>query len=238
MYLKRYIVKAGSFFLPTSIKQLIRNKYSYSITSYSQEGEDLILQRIFNYKNEGFFIDVGAHHPTRFSNTYLFYLKGWRGINIDAMPGSMNSFEKIRPMDINIECPVSDKEEELKYYIFNESALNTFSEEEAKKKNNVDGYYIIEEKKLKAKPLHNILSNHLSDKQEVDFLSIDVEGLDFQVLKSIDWDKVKPKVILAEDLSNDLEAIFESGAVRKYLKSKGYKIFAKTVNTVFYKLED
>ena len=70
---------------------------------YSQNGEDLILNRFLENKKNGFYIDIGAHHPIRFSNTYLFYKKGWRGINIDAMPGSMDLFNKIRSRDINIE---------------------------------------------------------------------------------------------------------------------------------------
>lgn len=76
------------------------------------------------------------------------------------------------------------------------------------------------------------------EKQQVDFLSIDVEGWDLQVLKSIDWDVLKPQIILVEDLNHDLETIFEQGVVRKYLKSKGYKLFAKTVNTLFFQSED
>jgi hypothetical protein len=238
MYFRRKIIRRLIYFFPGSIGKFIQDKYLYSNVSYSQEGEDLILQRIFDYKSGGFFVDVGAHHPTRFSNTYLFYLSGWRGINIDAMPGSMKVFDKVRPEDINIEAPISDLSEELTYYIFNEPALNTFSEEEANKKDGLNGYTIIKRQKLVTKTLSSILSVHLKEKQPVDFLSIDVEGLDFQVLKSIDWARFKPKVILVEDLSRDLEVIFEQGLVRNYLKSKGYKIFAKTVNTVFFKLEE
>ena len=52
--------------------------------SFSQEGEDLLIDRMFDGQSVGFYVDVGAHHPTRFSNTYLLYLRGWRGINIDA----------------------------------------------------------------------------------------------------------------------------------------------------------
>ena len=99
----------------------------YSTLSYSQEGEDLILKRLFDGQKKGLYVDVGAHHPKRFSNTYLFYKMGWRGINIDAMPGSMEKFKEVRPEDINIEAAISDKDELLTYYIFNESALNTFS---------------------------------------------------------------------------------------------------------------
>ena len=70
---------------------------------YSQQGEDIILHRMFEWQEQGFYIDVGAHHPTRFSNTYKFYKRGWTGINVDAMPGSMTAFNRLRPKDINIE---------------------------------------------------------------------------------------------------------------------------------------
>jgi len=69
----------------------------YALKSYSQEGEDMILRRIFEDNETGFYVDVGAHHPARFSNTNYFYKRGWRGLNIDAMPGSMSKFKKYRP---------------------------------------------------------------------------------------------------------------------------------------------
>src|SRR5690349_18351333 len=75
--------------------------------SYSQEGEDMVLRRVFEHKAHGFYVDVGAHHPMRFSNTYFFYRRGWRGINIDARPGSKREFDRARPRDINVECGVA-----------------------------------------------------------------------------------------------------------------------------------
>mgnify|MGYP001334584774 CR=1 FL=1 len=86
----------------------------------------MILNRIFGNQAKGFYIDVGAHHPKRFSNTYLFYKRGWSEINIDAMPGSMKIFDKQRPRDINIEKPVSNEKKIMDFYIFNEPALNSF----------------------------------------------------------------------------------------------------------------
>src|SRR6187431_556967 len=116
--------------LPDQVKVFLRNfkgNYlgGYSLKSYSQEGEDLILNRILEKKTCGFYVDVGAHHPKRFSNTYLFYQKGWRGINIDAMPGSMAEFRNFRPRDINIEAAVGAAKE-IPFYVFDEKALNTF----------------------------------------------------------------------------------------------------------------
>lgn len=87
--------------------------------SWSQESKDLILQRIFENKPNGFYIDLGAHHPRRFSNTYLFYSQGWRGVNIDAMPGSMIEFNKERSGDLNLEVGIELKESFLGYHVFN-----------------------------------------------------------------------------------------------------------------------
>ncbi len=203
----------------------------YSIKSYSQEGEDIILRRIFENKNKGFYIDVGAHHPERFSNTFIFYKKGWHGINIDAMPGSMKLFNKLRPRDINIEKAISNKEEFLTYYIYNELAINTLNKKLAEKKDITNNYFIKNRIIIKTERLEKILDENISEKKEIDFLSIDVEGLDFEVLKSNNFDKYKPKIILMEMISwlNNNDDIY------RYMEKKGYIFFAKTVNTVFFK---
>lgn len=101
-----------SFLLPKALYDSLmsfKNLYitRFATKCYSQEGEDLLLSRILGDKKDGFYVDVGAHHPFRFSNTYLLYKQGWRGINIDAMPGSMKLFNRFRPRDINIECGVA-----------------------------------------------------------------------------------------------------------------------------------
>ena len=203
---------------------------------YSQEGEDIILSRIFSDNKNGFFVDVGAHHPKRFSNTYLLYLKGWKGINIDPIPGTKKRFDKIRPRDITLEIGVSEKEEELLFHIFNEPALNTFSEKEAKEKegSNNGKYKIIKKTRVKTYPLSTILDQYVPENQLIDFLTVDAEGLDLQVLKSNNWEKYKPSIILVEDLArNDLDKINES-EIFQYLISKGYKLIVKTYNTLFF----
>ena len=224
--------------LPKSaIKKIsnIRNNYLdvYSLKSYSQEGEDMILRRLFENQATGFYVDVGAHHPQRFSNTYFFYKKGWRGINIDAMPNSMNLFNKIRARDINIEKPVSKKKQVLTYYAFNEPALNGFSKELSEERNGKGNYFIKFTKDIETVTLEEILDNNLPKNQQIDFLSIDVEGLDFMVLKSNNFDKYKPKVILIEILGNSLEEVGES-EITKYLMQHEYSLYSKTINTVFF----
>jgi hypothetical protein len=76
----------------------------FAIRSYSQEGEDRVLAHVLDIgrRDPGFYVDVGAHHPQRFSNTYAFYLAGWRGLNIEPRPGSLSLFQRLRPRDINL----------------------------------------------------------------------------------------------------------------------------------------
>lgn len=223
---------------------LLKRRYSiyskyiscpYSL-SFSQEGEDLVLNRLFEKQKGGFYVDVGAHHPQRFSNTYFFYLKGWRGINIDAMPGSMESFEKIRPKDINIEAAVSDLSEELTYYMFNDPALNGFSKSVSTHRDNMRGYKIVDRKVIKTQKLSDLLDIHLPEGQKIDFLSIDVEGLDYQVLLSNNWLKYKPTVLLVEELVASLETLPNQSKTFRFLQEQGYELFAKTCNTSFYRL--
>lgn len=218
---------------------IIKNNYfdGFSLKSYSQEGEDMILRRLFEKQKTGFYVDVGAHHPKRFSNTFFFYKKGWRGINIDAMPNSMKLFNKIRPRDLNLEIPISDKKQKLKYYMFNEPALNGFLKELAEKRDGKDDYKIISEKEMETLTLEEIFEKHLPHGQKIDFLSIDVEGLDLQVLKSNNWRRFRPKFVLVEILGSSINDVTNSKEY-KYLAGFEYEIFAKAVNTVIFRRKD
>lgn len=214
----------------------ILSKIKFARIGYSQEGEDIVVDRFLNFPKNGFFVDVGAHHPIYLSNTYRFYLRGWHGINIDAMPGSMEVFNRIRPLDINLETPVSDKEETLTYYIFNEPALNTFSAEEANRKNGSGIYRIVRTEQLKTSPLGKILDKHLVTDQRIDFLSIDVEGMDLKVLVSNNWEKYRPTLVLIESLNSDCDiSEVSTDPVNIFMKQTGYYLVAKTLNTLIYK---
>lgn len=215
--------------------ELFSSKFDwFNNISFSQEGEDLVLDRFLNNKKKGFYIDVGAHHPVRFSNTYKFYLRGWNGINIDAMPGSMSQFNKIRPNDINLELAISDKAETLTYYIFNEPALNTFSKKEADLHNGVNSYNIIDKKEINTYTLKDIIDKYLAKNIHVDFMSIDVEGLDMAVLSSNDWVNCRPTFLLVESLRENLNSI-NNNPIYIYLSGLNYLPVAKTYNTIFFK---
>ena len=225
--------------LPDSLLRQLRSwkgKYfdSFSYESFAQEGEDMILRRIFDQQDCGFYVDVGAHHPKRFSNTYFFYKAGWNGINIDAMPGSMALFNKERPRDINLEKPISSKKQKLTYYAFNEPALNGFSREVSEVRDGFNSYRVEFTKDLETTTLEEVLSENLIDQQVIDFLSVDVEGLDFDVIRSINLDIYKPRVIVIEILDATLPEIFDS-EIFNFLVSYGYSCYAKSINSVIFK---
>jgi len=226
---------------PVSVKNMAKRMRDafhwdqWQLRSWSQEGEDQILRRIFERQQSGFYVDVGAHHPMRFSNTYLFYRLGWSGINIDAMPGSMQAFREVRPRDINLELGVGLEAGEKEYYIFNDPALNGFSKQISEDRDLAENRYkIIETKMIRVEPLGRIFDLNLPKGQSIDFMSIDVEGLDFEVLKSNHWSKYRPKYVLVEILGCSLHEI-ECGIIGKYMCKNGYAVYAKCVNTVFFK---
>lgn len=203
---------------------------------YSQEGEDLILARFFGYQADGFYVDVGAHHPLRFSNTQLFYDRGWSGINIDAMPGSMAPFRVHRKRDINLETGIGDVAGTLRFHIFDEPALNTFDADIAAQQN--AGAYNLEKViDVEVTTLRDILSKYVPANKAIDFLSIDVEGRDLQVLQSNDWNRFRPRVIVAESLRSRLGEM-SADPVAVFLDGIGYEAFAKTVNTLLFVRRD
>jgi FkbM family methyltransferase len=235
-----------SFFKLILSKKLIntinfyRREYSYrkGNLSFSQEGEDRVLSSLLFKLNEGshikkgFYIDIGAHHPHRFSNTFLFYKQGWCGINIDAMPGSMSTFMKCRPRDINLECGIGQSAATLKFFSFNEPALNTFDEKLAMARcNNVWRVQSIFD--VPVLPLSVVLKKHLPNGQHIDFISIDVEGFDLEVLKSNDWEKYRPRVVLVETFGLSFIDLM-GDPITEYLRAMGYVIYAKTVNTSIF----
>lgn len=209
----------------------------YVTKAYSQEGEDMILQRIFADKERGFYVDVGAHHPRRFSNTYKLYKLGWRGINIEPNPDAFNLFVKERPSDINLNIGISTEAGFLKYHMFDEPALNSFDETVVKQRLDETQYKLIGTVDVNVVPLKNILDKYLEANTQIDFMTVDVEGLDLDVLQSNEWSKYKPKWVLVEQLNQqDLEILdFD---MHHFMKSKGYVLFAKTYNTLFYKNKD
>jgi len=201
--------------------------------SYSQEGEDLILERLFAGQRTGFYVDVGAHHPRRYSNTQRFYEHGWNGINIEPNPDALAMFNRQRKRDINVGCGVADREGQLVYFMFQEAALNTFDPALAER-NKDHRFKFLGTKDIPVRRLDTILEGLLPGDGNIDFMSIDVEGYDLQVLQSNDWSRFRPSCLLVEAFDFDLSNP-NAFPIHTFLDQHDYGLFAKTFNTVFYR---
>ena len=160
--------------------------------SFSQGGEDIIIDKLLK-KKRGFYVDIGAYDPTRFSNTKRFYQKGWGGINIEPDPQRIKKFYTERPKDINLNIGIADKNISMKFYKFDPQTLSTFSSKTASVYQK-QGNKLLGVTKIKVMKLANVLAKNAKGKK-IDFFSIDTEGFDYQALKGNNWKKFKPKVI-------------------------------------------
>jgi FkbM family methyltransferase len=215
----------------TKVRNLLVDQYA--MISYSQEGEDMILRRIFENQEIGFYVDVGAHHPRRFSNTYHFYRRGWSGINIEPNPDVLPAFISDRPRDINLSLGVSDTASTLTYYYFDESALNTFDENIVKSRLLNTRYRLVNTREVMVDRLDNILRKYLPAGAEIDYISVDVEGFDLEVLRSNDWILFRPKCVLAEVLNVTLEEAMK-GDIVSFMNRQGYALVSRTYNTLIF----
>ena len=185
---KENIFKKIYFFL-----QKINSK-KYLKKSYSGSAQDLILSNYFKNQKDGFYIDIGCYHPYNGNNTKLFYDRGWSGINIDLDFHTIEFFKKIRKRDENIQVAISDSNGEKDLYFFhNRSAINSLDfKRETKAK---------EIKKIQTKTLESIIDKSMFKNKIIDFLSIDVEGHEYEVIKGLNLKKYKPRILLIEFLN-------------------------------------
>jgi len=208
----------------------------YNKSSYSQCGEDIIIDYLINlYKIQNVtYLDIGANHPYQLNNTYLFYKKGCRGINVDANPSLISLFNFARKKDKNINLGVDKSESYLPFYIFKDHTLSTFSEQEAQSLIKA-GNNIVLKKEVKVKTLNQIV-NEYAGGVFPSILSIDVEGLDEGIIKSTDFSKNKPAIICAEtaEYSNTGCGKKMQGYI-DYIKDMKYIHYADTnLNSIFF----
>lgn len=180
---------------------------------------------VFNVQ-KGFFLDVGAHHPYNLSNTALLYSEGWRGINIDACPGSMAEFHHHRPEDINLEVPIAPRAERLLFTRFNDPGLNGFLTPKQIITHQKRGVQVVDQLELDCLPLHEILDKHAHGKK-IDIMSIDVEGMDQRILESMNLSKWRPTAIITEILGCHSVEDVQQTPVHRYLRSNKYMLYSR-----------
>ena len=199
----------------------------YSVT-YAQNREDAIIKGFFPNLKKGFYVDVGANHPQHDSVTKLFYDQGWTGINIEPNPNLFRLLQSARPKDINLQLGVSNQQGKLTLREYPEGdGLSTFSkslqESYIKEPNNATRTY--KDYEVPVQPLKNILRNQKVS--TIQFMKVDVEGYEYEVLNSNDWEKYRPQLLCVE--SNHIDKDW-----RPLLKKKGYEfVFFDGINDYY-----
>jgi len=204
-----------------------KNKIYKKRKTYSQDLEDIFINEYFKNKNCGFYIDIGCYHPIKYSNTALLYNRGWKGINIDMNSTSIDLFNIARNRDINICSAISSTNKQVTQFIDHSySPVNTIDKKYSdviSKKLSIKPFI---EKKIQTYTLSQVLKKYKVLINQVDFLNIDVEAHDYEVLKGIDFVKIKPKIICIEIENFSSKLNFEK--INNYLKKYNY-IFIKKI---------
>ena len=210
----------------------------YRMDSFSQSGEDLIVAYIFRVLgiDKPTYMDIGAHHPFRLSNTALFYKRGCSGINIEPDPELFSAFQSKRSRDINLNIGIGKSSGELTFYKMDVPALNTFSQEEALRMQAKHGHKIVAEVKVDIMTPSQVVDKYHGGSFP-HFLSIDVEGFEQEILSAIDLNKTAPLVVCLETISYETNGtgVKNTQLIDEMMK-RGYMVYADTyINTIFVK---
>tara|TARA_B100000780_G_scaffold175222_1_gene122694 strand:+ start:654 stop:1361 length:708 start_codon:yes stop_codon:yes gene_type:complete len=203
---------------------LYKRKIKYKKISYSFNAVDLIIDYIFKDKINGFYIDIGAQHPIANNNTYLLFKRGWTGINIDLDLKNIELFNISRPNDINLNNAISSSTSKKKLFFYHDkSPINTLVEDVS----NFQNATVKEIKTVKTITLNKVLEN-LSFDKEIDYMNIDVEGHELDVLKGFDLIRYKPNVISVEYLDLKMKYLeFKNNDLSRVIDSDFYKLLIK-----------
>ena len=211
----------------TAVKLLLgRGVYK----SYGQTGEDAVALALLRDVVRGTYLDIGAYHPVLYSNTYAFYRRGWSGIAIDPNVTMRPLWSLFRPRDQFVHAGVATNSGTKTFFMFNDGAYNTFDEHEAANRKKDKNLCFVGERQIAVVPLSAILAQYGISK--IDFISVDVEGMDLAVLQSHDW-SVPPRVIAVESVTFNPDAPYET-AVYRYLRERGYRLGGMTAYTLLF----
>ena len=203
----------------------------------SQFGEEKKILELFDKDFKGVYVDLGCFHPTRSNNTLEMFKKGWYGLNIDLNPLTIDLFNYARPSDINICSAISNKKTKKKLFFLGDfDSKNTL---DLNHKNWLSKHFKISKKDFKIKIIKTNTLNSLFKKYDfykIDFMNIDIEGHELEVIKSVNFKKFDIKVICVEILNYNKNSKNKKKKLISYLKKKGYYQKGKSeINYIFQK---
>ena len=210
-----------------------RNKAYIKRASYSQDQEDLFINDYFKKIDNGFYLDIGCYHPIKYSNTALLYNRGWQGINIDMNQTSIDLFNILRKKDKNICATISSSNKEVTQYIDHfYSPVNTIDKNFSQVISKRIQIKHFSKKNIFTSTFTEIVKKYKIQITKIDFLNIDVEGHDYEVLKGIDLLNIKPKIICIE--VDNHEKNLSNEKIKNYLIKLNYKIIKRIGFNVFF----
>jgi hypothetical protein len=201
------------------LRVLFLSKLSFK--HYAGHAEDISLARLFPKRREGFFVDVGCYHPIKYSTTWTFYRRGWRGVNIDLDDLKIELFDMVRREDTNVVRAISDREGTTRYFksgLF--SQINTIDAEHAAGLGKA-----FPPREVACSRLTTVLDATRYKDRPIDFLNVDAEGHDLVVLESLDFARYRPSVIAVEVHGRGLDRV-QRDPIYVFLKAKGYSLVA------------
>jgi FkbM family methyltransferase len=205
--------------------------------SYSQAGEDLILELFFEARQiiDIRYLDIGCNHPVKFNNTFKLYENGHTGICVEPDPTVVKLIEKKRSRDLCLNVGLAGQTfGDIPFFVMNNSVMNTFSEVEAKSMESNGIFQIEEVIRIPVIGISDFMTQYFSDSVPT-FVNIDVEGLDLEIISNFPFDRYRPSCFCIETVDFTLNA---SAKKREYIfevmELNNYKVFADTyINTIF-----
>jgi len=201
-------------------------------TSYAQCGEDRILLFLFSMLNipHPSYLDIGAHHPTFLSNTYLFYHKGASGVCVEPDPRLCQGIKAERPRDVCLNIGIAaGAAVNLKFYVFDDPTINTFSETIMQEQLRA-GLVLQQELSVEVQSINSVIARHFPTGPNL--VSLDTEGMDLAILESFDFNGRRPEAFCIETLTNIGDR--KMTEVIDFMLARNYVVFADTfVNTIF-----
>jgi FkbM family methyltransferase len=201
---------------------------------YSQFGEDILLDELIEPSYPpGVFVDVGAWHPTKYSNTYFLYRRGWRGVNIDLDPIKIEAFRLARPRDINVCAAVSDGRRTVTAYTTGRYGLGSTIDPETAQREPDTGS--IQSRLVETRTLDDIIGETPYAGKPIDLLCIDAEGHDWPVLQSLDLKTYRPSIVVIESSHTTIGQIVEDAPYR-HLTASGYRLCGWALLSLIFRI--
>jgi len=232
------ISESSIFYKPYLYYNLyIRYKALRKRNTYSQDQEDLFINDYFKEKNSGFYIDIGCYHPIKYSNTALLYNRGWKGINIDMNQTSIDLFNILRKRDKNICAAISNTSKKtIQYFDHLFSPINTLDKSFSSIASKKFSFRKHTEKTIQTYKFNQIIQKYNINIKQIDFINIDVEAHDLEVLEGIDLSIFNAKIICVE-IANNQNNIKEK-KLRGYLNKYNYELIKTVGLNGFFELRD